>query len=137
MHGFWQQRPEIPVVSGRAQVGARVALHGFVQIGEFQWVAEEEHGRVVAHQIPVAFFGVKLDGETTDVALGIGRAAFTCHGRETHKQIGFFADLVENFGFGVLADVVGNGKRTECTRTFGMHAALRNDFTVEVRQFFD
>ena len=115
VHGFWQQRPEIPVVSGRAQIGAWVALHGFVQIGEFQWVAEEEHGRVVAHQIPVAFFGVKLDGETTDVALGIGRAAFTCHGREAHKQIGFFADSVENFGFGVLADVVCHRKRAEST----------------------
>ena len=72
MQRFGQQGPEIPVVVGRTQVGARVALHGMVQVGEFQRVAQEEHGGVVAHEIPVARVGVELHGETADVALGIG-----------------------------------------------------------------
>jgi phosphoribosylcarboxyaminoimidazole (NCAIR) mutase len=38
---------------------------------------EKEHGRIVAHQVPVALFGVELDGKAADIALGIARAALS------------------------------------------------------------
>ena len=69
------EAPEVPVVEGAAQVGARVPFHGVVEVGEFQRVAQEEDRRVVAHEIPVALFGVELHGEAADVALGVGGAA--------------------------------------------------------------
>ena len=81
-----QQRPEVPVVVGAAQVGARVALHGVVEVGELERIAQEEHRRVVADQIPVAFFGVELHGEAADIALGIGRAALAGDGREAREH---------------------------------------------------
>jgi tetratricopeptide (TPR) repeat protein len=51
---FGQQGPEIPVVVGAAQPGARVALDRVVEVGEAQRIAEEEHRRVVADDVPVA-----------------------------------------------------------------------------------
>jgi hypothetical protein len=51
------------LLRGAAHIGARVALHGLVQVGELERVAQEEHGRVVAHHIPVAFFGVELQAK--------------------------------------------------------------------------
>src|SRR5580704_2655489 len=47
-----QQRPEIPVVVGAAQSRARVALDRVVEVGEAQRIAEEEHRRVVADDVP-------------------------------------------------------------------------------------
>ena len=133
---FGQQRPEVPVVCGRAHIGARVAFDGFVQVGELTRVAQEEHGRVVADHIPVAFFGIKFQGKTADVAFCIGCAAFACHGGETGEHLGFFADFAEDFGAGVFGDVVRYGKRTERARTFGVHTAFGDDFAHEVGEFF-
>ena len=81
-----QQRPEVPVVVGAAQAGARVALDRVVEVGEAQRIAEEEHRRVVADDVPVAFLGVELHREAADVALGVGRAALAGDGREAHEH---------------------------------------------------
>lgn len=45
--------------------------------GEEDGVADEKDGRVVAHHVPISLFWVELDGETTGVASGVGRAAFS------------------------------------------------------------
>jgi hypothetical protein len=74
-----------------------IAFDGVVQVREFQRVAQEEHRRVVAHQVPVALLGVELDGEAADVALGIGRAALAGHGGEAHEHVGLLADFGEDF----------------------------------------
>jgi hypothetical protein len=60
VQGLGQRGPEIPVVLRAAHVGARVALDGMVQVGELERVAQEEHRRVVADHVPVAFLGVEL-----------------------------------------------------------------------------
>ena len=86
---------------------------GFVQVGEFTRVAQEEHGRVVADHIPVAFFGIELQCKATDVAFRICCAALACHGGETGEHLGFLTDFAEDFGAGVFCDVVCHGKRTE------------------------
>ena len=39
-----------------------------VEIGEFGWVANEEHGSVVPHKVPVAVLRVELHRETARVA---------------------------------------------------------------------
>ncbi len=129
---FRQRGPEIPVVFRAAQIGARVAFDRMVQIGEFQRIAQEEYRRVVADQIPVAFLGIELHREATNVALGIRRAAFAGHGGEAGEQFGLLADLRENFGSRVLRDVVGDGERAVSARTLGVHAPFGDDFAVEV-----
>ena len=136
VQGFRQQGPEIPIVARTSHVGARVTLHGMVEVGEFQRVAQEEHRSVVAHEVPVALFGVELDGKAADVAFGISRAAFACDGRKANEEFRLFTDFGEDGSFGVFCNVVCHRKRAECTRTFGVHAAFRDDFSVEVCQFF-
>ena len=132
--GFGQQRPEVPVVARAAQVGMRVAFHGLVEVGELARVAQEEHRRVVADQVPVAFFGVELQCEAADVTLGVGGATLAGHRGEAREHLGLLADLLEQLGTGVLADVVGDGESTERARALGVHAALGNDLAVEVGQ---
>ena len=136
VQGFGQQRPEVPVVHGGAHIGARVAFDGFVQIGEFTRVAQEEYGRVVADHIPVAFFGIELQCKAADVAFRIGCAALARDGGETGEHFGLLADFAEDFGAGVFCDVVCHGKRTERARTFGVHTAFGDDFAHEVGEFF-
>ena len=89
---FGQQGPEVPVVLGAALVGARVALDGAVQVRELERVAQEEHRRVVAHQVPVAFFCVELHGKPTNVALGVGGPALAGHSGKAHRQGRFLAN---------------------------------------------
>ena len=120
-----------------AHVGARVALHRVVEVGELERVAQEEHRRVVAHQVPVALLGVELDREAADVALGVGRAALAGHGREAHEQVGLLADLREDLRLGVLRDVVGDGEGAERAGALGVHAALGDDLAVEVRELLE
>src|SRR5882724_614224 len=75
MQSFGQQRPEVPVVISAAHAGTRIALDGVVEVGKAQRVTEKEYRRIVAYDVPVAFLGVKLQGEAADVALSVGRAA--------------------------------------------------------------
>ncbi len=123
--------------SRAAQVGARVALHGVVEVGELQRVAEEEHRRVVADEVPVALLGVELHREAADVALGVGRAALAGHGREADEQVGLLADLGEDLGLGVLRDVVGDREGAEGAGALGVHAPLRDDLAVEVGELLE
>ena len=135
MQGFGKIGPEIPVVFGATQVGFRVTLHGVVQVRELQRVFQKEHRRVVANQIPVAFFGIKFDRETANVPFGIRRAAFPGDGGEAHEEIGLLSDLGKNLRLGVLADVVGHGEGAEGPRTLGVHPPFGNDLPVEVGEF--
>ena len=47
-----QQRPEVPIVVGAPEAGARIALDRVVEVGEAQRIAEEEDRRVVADDVP-------------------------------------------------------------------------------------
>ena len=132
VQGFGQRGPEIPVVLGAAHVGARVALDRVVEVGELQRVAQEEHRRIVADHVPVAFLGVELDGETADVSLGIGRAALPGHGGEAGEQLGFLADLRKDLGAGVFGDVVRDGEGAVGGGTLGVHTPLRDHLAAEV-----
>ncbi len=133
---FGQRSPEIPVVLRAAHVGARIALDGVVEIGEFERIAQEEDGGVVAHQVPVAFLGVELDGKAADIALGIRRAALAGDGGEAHEELGLLADLGEDLRPGVAGDIVGDGEGTEGAGSLGVHAPFGDHFAVEMRQLF-
>jgi hypothetical protein len=39
------------------------------EVPEFQRIPDEEHGRVVSDQVPVAFVGVELQGEDFSVTI--------------------------------------------------------------------
>ena len=88
--------PEVPVVVGATQPGARVALDRVVEVGEAQRVAEEEHRRVVADDVPVAFVGVELQRVAADVALGVGGAALAGDRGEAGEHRRLLADRAED-----------------------------------------
>ena len=116
--------------------GRPVALDGLVQVGELQRIAEEEYRGVVAHQVPVALFGVHLHGETADVTLGVGSAALTGDRGKARKQLGFLANFRKHLGTGVGRDVSSDSEGAKSTRALGVHATLWNHFTVKMRQLF-
>src|SRR5690606_15782192 len=132
-----EQCPEVPVVVGTPKVGLRVAFNGVVQIGELHRVAEEKYRRIVANQIPYPFVGIEFQRKAPDIALGIRRTALARNRREPGKHIGLFPDVAEYAGFGVLGDVVRNGKCSESTRTFCVHTPLGDDLAVKVCHFFE
>ena len=72
MHTLWSQADEVPEVvvcclSSRAVVmGFR--LQGVYNVGELDSILDEEDRDVVAHDVPVALFGVELGSKTSHVA---------------------------------------------------------------------
>src|SRR6266478_9586485 len=105
-----------------------------VQVGKPQRVSMIEHGRIVADDVPVALLGIELQGEASDVALGIGRATLSGHGREASEHGRLLADLGEYLGLGVAGDVVGDGEGAIGATALCMHAALGHYPTVEMRR---
>src|SRR6266850_4443373 len=81
------------------------------EIGELIRVAHEEHGRVVAHQIPVAFLGIELDRKASHIALGVGSPELAGDGREPQDQGRLGAGL-QCLRLGVFRDVAGDRKST-------------------------
>ena len=108
-----------------------------IQVWELQWVADKEHGGIVAHQVPIAFFGVELHGKASDIPFGIGSPTFACHGRETYEYFRLLPDFGEEFGTSILGYVVCYGEVSEGSATFGMHSSFGDDFPVEVRLFLN
>jgi len=76
VQAFRRQRPEVPHRRGRAQVRKRAGLPGADEVRELKLIADEEYRRVVADQIPIAFFGMELEREAARLALGVGCALF-------------------------------------------------------------
>ena len=85
-------------------------MDDMVEVGKFERVAEKENRRIVAHQIPVALFGVEFKHKTADIPLGICCAALAGHGGKARKHLGFLADPGKYLGAGVFGYVVGNGE---------------------------
>jgi hypothetical protein len=136
VQAFRAQRPVVPHRRGRAQVGHRMALLGADEVGELQRIADEEHGGVVAHHVPVALLGVGLDREAAHVALRVGRAALASHGREPHQDRRLLAHFGQEPGLGVAADVLGHRQRAIGARALGVDDAFRHPFAVLVGQLF-
>lgn len=135
VEGFRQAGPEIPVGGGVGESGAGVAFDGVVQIRELERVAQKKDGGVVANQIPVAFLGIELDGKSAYIPLRIGGAAFARHRGKAHKDGCFLADAVEEGRAGVARDIVRYTEGAEGPGTFGVHAAFRDNFPIEMSDF--
>ena len=132
--GIIKQVPEVPGGRGAAQVGARVALLRVDEVGELERIADEEDGRVVAHQIPVALVGVELHGKAAHVTLGVGRAHLTGHGGKARDQRRDLAHLREDAGTGIARDVLGDGEGAEGAPALGVDDALGDALAVLMGQ---
>ncbi len=136
MQALGRKRPEIPHRRRRTQIGLRVTLLGVDKVRELQRIAHEEHGSVVANQVPIAFFGIELDGKAAHVALGVRRAHLTGNGGETQDQRRFRTRL-QRLGARVFGNVAGDLERSVSAPALGVHDALGDAFAVLVGQLLD
>ena len=111
----------------------RLRFHRVNEVGELHRILDEEHGDIVAHEIPVALVGVELHRETAHVARRVGGAALAGHGGEAHEYRRALArlgkqrrarDLRQRFVTLEIAMRAGSAR---------MHDALGNALVVEVR----
>ena len=79
---------------------------------------------LVENPVHVSFLGVELNGKTTRVTGGVGRALLTTNGREANNSLGLLADLVEHVHAGEVSDVVGDLELAIGTGTLGMDNSL-------------
>jgi hypothetical protein len=49
------------------------------EIGEFDWIIDEEHRSVVANHIIISLLGVELDGKSTRVSDSISGTSLTSY----------------------------------------------------------
>src|SRR5207302_824076 len=115
----------------RAHVGSGMPLLGVNEVRKLQRIAHEENRRIVADQVPVAFFGIEAQREAAYVALGLGGAALARHRRKAQESFGRFA-LLQHLGLGVFRDVVRDGQGAIGARTLGVLAAFGNALAVLV-----
>ncbi len=137
MQAFRRKRPEVPHRQRRAHVGARMTLLRVDEVGEFQRVAQEEHRRIVADDVPVAFVGIEAKRKATHVALGVRRTAFARDSREAQEGLGLLSDLREYARARIFGDVLRDRERAVSAGAFGVHGALGNALAVLMREFFE
>ncbi len=136
MQGFRRQGPEIPHGGGRAHVSFRMAFLRVDEVRELVGVPHEEHGRVVAHHVPVAVLGVEFQRETAHVALMVSGTGLAGHSGEARDHRRFGAGL-KHLGFRVSGNVAGDREFAVGTPAFGVNGALGNALAILVRQLFD
>lgn len=129
---FRNLREEVPEHVGTLEIGLGVSLLGVDEIREFNRVSDEEDGGVVTNHIPIAFFSIELDGETTGITFGISGTLFTTDGGESGEDGSSLADGFEDLSLAELGDVVGDFQITPSTSTLGMDDSFRDSFSVEV-----
>lgn len=83
---FRRVREEAPKHVGIGYVGLRTSLLRVDEVGETNGVANEKDGRVVPHQVPVAFFGVKLHCEAARISRSVGAPFLSSNRRESNKH---------------------------------------------------
>src|SRR6202012_4120412 len=134
MQGLGQQTPPVPLVVRAVHVGPRITFDNVVEVGELQRIPVKEDRRVRAYNVPVAFFGVELQGEAADVAHRVGGTAFAGVHGETGEHLGLQVDFGEDLGGCVPGDVVGHRECAVRAGPFGVHAAFGDELAVKVGQ---
>jgi hypothetical protein len=137
MGRFRDEGKEVPESIGVLAVGLGVSLLGVNEIREFGRVSDEENGGVVTNQIPVTFFSVELDGETSGISFGISRTLFTTNSGESSEDRSSLSNSVQKFGLAELGDVVSDFEVTVSTGTLGVDDSFGDSFSVETGELVD
>jgi len=105
------QAEKVPKRAGILHVRLRVALLGVNEVGELQRIANEEDGRVVANQVPDAFFRVELERKAAGIPGGIREPRFAGDGGESGEDGGSLSDFAEEGCLAKISHIPG-GKST-------------------------
>ena len=93
MQSFRTERPKIPLGIGILAIGLRIAFLAVDKVWELDRIADEKHGRIVASDVPVAFFGVEFYCKPSGIAIGICRTFFSTDGREPQQDWSLLANF--------------------------------------------
>jgi hypothetical protein len=100
-------------------------------IGKLHGILNEEDGDVVANDIPVALFGVKLDSETSNITHGVGRTTATQDSGESQED-GSLARCVGEYASGCdIGSRLEEGELSKSTGATSVNYTLRNAFMIE------
>ena len=135
--GFWNKGKEVPEGVGILAVGLWVSLLGVDEVWELLWVSDEEDWGVVSDHIPVSFFSIELESETSWISFGIGRTLLTSDCGESGEHGGSLTNSVQELGLAVLGNVVGDFEVTVSTSTLSVDDSFGDSFTIEVGDFID
>ncbi|MNV14017.1 hypothetical protein D3C71_1046860 [compost metagenome] len=140
VHAFRCQTDEVPKIVVRRlslREGAIRLLLGRVdEIRKLDGVLDEEDRDIVADQIPVAFFGVHLDGKTADVAHEIGRSFVAGDRGKADENWCRLTSPLEHVCPGVLSKRLIRLEIAVRTIPARMHDALWNSLVIEMEDFF-
>jgi hypothetical protein len=95
MHAFLIMVMEVPKHARVCDPSLRVAFVRSVERGELGRIADEENRKVVANEVPIAFFSFKLQGKASDIAGSIRRPFFSGYRRDASQNLSLFADFIE------------------------------------------
>ena len=138
MRGLWRVGEEVPDVVGFLAIGEGVVLLRVDEVGELDAIADEEDGRVVSDEVPVAVLRVDLEGEASRVARRVRRAARAGDGREADEHRGALARGREDLHLGPERHVLVRHLEIPVgARAHRMDDPLRNALAVEARELLD
>ena len=142
MHGFRGLRHEVEDAVRLLPEGHRVRLQGMDDIRELDGITDKEDRQVVANQVPISVFGIKLDRKTAGIASDFRGVATADNGREPNCEWRPFARLLEQLGSSIpggrlVADFAGRLELTVTDETARMDDALGNAFAVEMGDLFE
>ena len=114
------------------EIAIRLLFRGVNQIRELDCILYEEDRDVVAHDIPVALFGIKLHGEAAHIARQVGGAFIAGHGGETHERGRLLSRPLEQVGRGDVRKRFVILEVSVGAISARMHHAFRNPLMIEM-----
>ena len=114
------------------EIAIGLSLGGVNQIGKFHRVLNEEHGHVVADDVPVALFRVKFHGKAADVARQVWRSFITGDGGESHECRCLFARPLKQIRRGDVRKVPVIFEISMSAVASRVNHAFRNPLMIEV-----
>ncbi len=119
----------------------RIRLQGVDDVRKLDGVADEEDREIVAHEVPVAVFGVEFHGKPAGVAGDFGGIPSADDGGEPDGEWCPLPGLLEDLGAGVfrgrlVAYLSGGVELAIADEAARMHHALGNALAVEMSDLF-
>src|SRR5580704_8668287 len=140
MGGLGHERCPVPErVVGTAGLWKRpvgLHLHGMDQVRKLDRVLNEKHRDIVAHKVPIAFFGVELHREASHVTWSVDGASAARDGRETSEEGCFLPFALEDVGSRNICKRFVNLEKAMRGRTAGMNDAFGDALVIEMKNLF-
>ena len=111
-------------------------FHRMNQVRKFDRVLNEKHWHIIAHKVPVALIGIKLDRKAAHISRQVGRPLVACHGRKPDENIGLFARGGKWRSLRDLSQGAGADKRAMRPIAARMDNPFRDTFVIKMKDLF-